>query len=92
MCSVWECRSLALWPGLCVRTGPEGHLRITRINPSCSQAMADYSTALLMRGTPDIKVLVNRGLLYLQLRDHSNALMDFAEASKVRQVNHQPET
>ena len=56
------------------------------IIPSCSQAMADYSTALLMRGTPDVKVLVNRGLLYLQLGDHSNALMDFTEASKVHHV------
>ena len=49
--------------------------------------MADYNTALLMGGTPAVKVLVNRGLLHLQLRDHTSALLDFAEASKVRVCN-----
>ena len=48
-----------------------------------SQAMADYNTALQMGGAPPVKILVNRGLLHLQLMDHTSALLDFAEASKV---------
>ena len=54
--------------------------------------MADYNTALVMGGTPAVKVLVNRGLLHLQLRDHTSALLDFAEASKVHVCNSGPHT
>lgn len=52
-----------------------------------SQAMADYNMALQMGGAPPVKVLVNRGLLHLQLMDHTSALLDFAEASKVHVCN-----
>ncbi|XP_053330275.1 uncharacterized protein LOC128504265 [Spea bombifrons] len=43
------------------------------------EALKDYGIALLLGGWKEIeiKVLVNRGLLYLQLHDHSNALEDF---------------
>lgn len=30
-----------------------------------------------------MKVLVNRGLLYLQLKDYGNALLDLVDAGKV---------
>ena len=50
------------------------------------QALADYSTVLLLLHDSateySYKVYVNRGLLYLQLRDFANALLDFVEAEK----------
>ena len=48
-----------------------------------SQALSDYSKVLLVSKDPGIKVLINRGLLYLQLKDYSNALLDFVDAGKV---------
>lgn len=38
---------------------------------------------LLTDKNPGIKVLVNRGLLYLELKDHRNALLDLTDAVKV---------
>jgi hypothetical protein len=51
-----------------------------------SQALADYSTVLLLHDSSSTeysyKVYINRGLLYLQLKDFANALLDFMEAEK----------
>ena len=52
---------------------------------SIFQALADYSTVLLLCEPSteySYKVYVNRGLLYLQLKDPANALLDFMEAEK----------
>lgn len=49
------------------------------------QALSDYSTVLLLQESPkySYKVYVNRGLLYLQLKDFANALLDFMEAERL---------
>ncbi|XP_077118709.1 tetratricopeptide repeat protein 6 isoform X2 [Ranitomeya variabilis] len=43
------------------------------------EALKDYSIVLVLGGWKevDVKVLVNRGLLYLELHDYANALEDF---------------
>ncbi|XP_056402744.1 tetratricopeptide repeat protein 6 [Hyla sarda] len=43
------------------------------------EALKDYAIVLLLGGGKevDVKVLVNRGLLYLELHDYANALEDF---------------
>ncbi|MEE6491856.1 hypothetical protein FKM82_016399 [Ascaphus truei] len=43
------------------------------------KAVTDYSTVLVLGGWKEveIKVLVNRGLVYLELHDYANALEDF---------------
>ncbi len=38
---------------------------------------------MLVSKNPGFKVLVNRGLLYLQLKDYGNALLDLVDAGKV---------
>ncbi|KAM8920877.1 tetratricopeptide repeat protein 6 [Pelodytes ibericus] len=59
------------------------------------EALKDYGIVLLLGGWKEthVKVLVNRGLLYLELRDYSNALEDFKavavktpEDAKIHQV------
>ena len=47
------------------------------------QALSDYSVVLLLQDECEVKVLINRGLLYLQFKDYSNALLDFTQAGKV---------
>ena len=42
---------------------------------------------LLIRDETEHKVLVNRGLLYLQLKDYRNAMLDFVDAGKVRSIS-----
>ena len=41
-----------------------------------------------MKEDPGVKVLVNRGLLYLHLKDYSNALLDLVDAGKVRNMTY----
>ena len=48
-----------------------------------TQALADYSAVMLISKEPGVKVLINRGLLYLQQKDYGNALLDLADAGKV---------
>ena len=43
----------------------------------------DYSTVMLLEDKPNLKVLQNRGLLYLEVNDIENALEDFKTAAKV---------
>ena len=45
----------------------------------------DYSTVLLLHksGECSYKVYVNRGLLYLRVKDFANALLDFLEAKEI---------
>ncbi|XP_041927161.1 uncharacterized protein ttc6 isoform X2 [Alosa sapidissima] len=47
-------------------------------------ALRDYSIVLLLPEQREIslKVLINRGLLYVELNDHHNALADFIKASE----------
>ena len=47
------------------------------------QALSDYSTVLLLCVKPNFKVFINRGLLYLELQDFNNALLDLLDAVKV---------
>ncbi|XP_028413242.1 uncharacterized protein LOC114536089 isoform X2 [Dendronephthya gigantea] len=51
------------------------------------KALIDYSTVLLSSEELDVKVLQNRGLLYLDIDDMDNALMDFSQAAKVSPNN-----
>eukprot|EP00118_Oscarella_pearsei_P015724 m.143590 g.143590 ORF g.143590 m.143590 type:complete len:1883 (+) comp38394_c1_seq23:49-5697(+) len=46
------------------------------------EALRDYSVVLLMDSGPDLKVLINRGLLYFDIRDYGNALLDFLAAAE----------
>ncbi|XP_031569552.1 uncharacterized protein LOC116304042 [Actinia tenebrosa] len=47
------------------------------------KALMDYSTVILLEDKPNIKVLQNRGLLYLEINDVENSLEDFKAAAKV---------
>ncbi len=47
------------------------------------QALVDYSVVYLLVDSPNHKVLINRALLYLELGDWANSLLDFISASKV---------
>ena len=49
----------------------------------CVQALKSYSVALLLDGRLKQKVFINRGLLYFQMEDYNNALLDFYDAFKV---------
>ena len=51
--------------------------------PFIAQALSDFSTVFLLVDSPGFKVLVNRALLYLELGDWSNGLLDFIMAGKV---------
>ncbi|XP_030643573.1 uncharacterized protein ttc6 [Chanos chanos] len=46
-------------------------------------ALRDYGIVLLLpsQKETDLRVLINRGLLYMELNDHHNALQDFEEAA-----------
>ena len=47
--------------------------------------MSDYSTVLLLHDSSieySYKAFINRGLLYLQLKDFANVLLDFIETEK----------
>ncbi|XP_058847628.1 uncharacterized protein LOC117963899 [Acipenser ruthenus] len=49
------------------------------------KALKDYGIVLLLgsRQEVDLKVLINRGLLYAKLNDHHNALLDFKAATMI---------
>ncbi|MGH0182080.1 UNVERIFIED_CONTAM: hypothetical protein FKN15_017838 [Acipenser sinensis] len=49
------------------------------------KALKDYGIVLLLgsRQEVDLKVLINRGLLYAKLSDHHNALLDFKAATMI---------
>ncbi|XP_065910074.1 uncharacterized protein [Dysidea avara] len=47
------------------------------------KAISDYSIVLLLRDEPSYEVLVNRGLLYLEMEEYGSALMDLISAGKL---------
>jgi tetratricopeptide (TPR) repeat protein len=47
-----------------------------------AEALTNYSTICLMDETPNYKVMINRGLLYLHMEDYYNSLMDLLTANK----------
>ncbi|KAK3699161.1 hypothetical protein QZH41_011884 [Actinostola sp. cb2023] len=51
------------------------------------KALMDYSTVMLLEQKPNLKVLQNRGLLYIEINDVENALEDFNAASKVSTID-----
>ncbi|XP_048585429.1 uncharacterized protein LOC5512045 isoform X2 [Nematostella vectensis] len=51
------------------------------------KALMDYGTVMLLETNPNLKVLQNRGLLYLEIGDIENALEDFKAAAKVSTLN-----
>ncbi len=59
-----------------VYCSPPFHLTI-------SQALSDYSVVFLLVESPECPVLINRALLYLELGDWANSLVDFISAGKV---------
>lgn len=54
---------------------------------SLLQALSDYSVVYLLVDSPKCKVLINRALLYLELGDWANSLLDFISAGNVRTLN-----
>lgn len=61
---------------------------ILLMGPQCSfstslQAQKDYGIVLLLGDQLNLKVLINRGLLYYHCKDYGNALHDFLLAANV---------
>jgi tetratricopeptide (TPR) repeat protein len=56
------------------------------------QALKDYGIVVLLGDQLSLKVLINRGLLYSDLNDYTNALLDFLLAVNIcpldKQIHH----
>ncbi|CAL1530862.1 unnamed protein product [Lymnaea stagnalis] len=53
-----------------------------------AKALTDYSIVLLLGDMLELKVLINRGLLYFEKKDYTNALYDFQAAAKLNPSDH----
>ncbi|XP_064609394.1 LOW QUALITY PROTEIN: uncharacterized protein LOC135473473 [Liolophura sinensis] len=56
-------------------------------NKQYEKALTDYGIVLLLGDDLSIKVLINRGLLYFERGDYTNALYDFKTAGKLHPWN-----
>ncbi|KAH9523334.1 hypothetical protein Btru_066421, partial [Bulinus truncatus] len=52
------------------------------------KAITDYSIVLMLGNMLDLKVFINRGLLYFEKQDYMNALHDFKAAAKLHPADH----
>ncbi|CAG2247704.1 Tetratricopeptide repeat protein 6 [Mytilus edulis] len=59
-----------------------------RFVPVVETALTDYGIVLLLGADLQLKVLINRGLLYFERKDYINALYDFKLAAKIEPNDH----
>ncbi|CAG5115741.1 unnamed protein product, partial [Candidula unifasciata] len=52
------------------------------------RALTDYSIVLMLGGMLELKVLINRALLYFERQDYMNALFDLQAAAKLSPQDH----